>query len=71
MHIEISYFDYTLRGELTTGRFTFGTKDIVFIPQRDVCLQTPVGVQLFLLMFYFGLSFWVRKRILDFSFQKK
>ena len=23
-----------------------------FIPRRDVCLQTPVGVQLFLLMFY-------------------
>ena len=83
-----------------------------FIPRRDVCLQNPVGVQLFLLMFYFGLGklwrllnfgiiirlfetskmfyppkgrlpadssrgpivftyilFWVRKRILDFSFQ--
>ena len=23
-----------------------------FIPRRDVCLQTPVGVQLVLLMFY-------------------
>ena len=27
-----------------------------FIPRRDVCLHTPVGVQLFLLMFYFGLE---------------
>ena len=26
------------------------------IPRRDVCLQTPVGVQLFLLMFYFVLG---------------
>ena len=27
-----------------------------FIPRRDVCLQTPVGVQLFLLRYYFGLG---------------
>ena len=37
--------------------------EYLFIPRRDVCLQTPVGVQLFLLMYYF-----LRKRILDFQF---
>ena len=52
-----------------------------FIPRRDVCLQTPVGVPLFLLMFYppkateggpivfTYILFSVRKRILDLSFQ--
>ena len=29
---------------------------LCFIPRRDVCLQTPVGIQLFLLMYYFGLG---------------
>ena len=35
---------------------TFNHSTTIFIPRRDVCLQTPVGVQLFLLMYYFVLG---------------
>ena len=41
-------------GLIITQRFGMNYT-VCFIPRRDICLQTPVGVQLFLHMYYFAL----------------
>ena len=45
--------------QFTGGFFAFFEPSKCFIPRRDVCLQTPEGVQLLLLMLYI----WVRKTL--------